>query len=128
MTEVKIRKAKKMSDTRMIPGAELLRAQIEKALNFREEIAKFDLMAEKVAEALNISKEDAANKLKLPEGFTDTLTLRKYIRLAVTRPEVATDVIVLARIAQVVAENISEGMLIVPREKVKTANTFDIES
>ena len=128
MTEVKIRKAKKMSETRMIPGAEMLRAQVEKALNFREEIAKFDLMAEKVAEALNISKEDAASKLKLPEGFTDTLTLRKYIRLAVTRPEVATDVIVLARIAQVVAENISEGMLIVPREKVKTANTFDIES
>lgn len=119
------RKPRKVSDVRHLPGANVIRKKIAEVMKVHANIQQHSEVVEKVAEALGITKQEAFEKLKNPEGIYDVAKLAAYIRGATLRNDLALDSVKLCRIAQVVAENIGEANLLIPRENVKVTTEND---
>ena len=123
---VEVKKSRKRSEVRIIPGSKALSSKCEEVRKNINDIQRHNEVAETVAKALNISLSEAFDKLKNPSALTDTYALRKMIRLALLRDDIATDPIKLCRIAEVLCNNISEADMTIARISIDTSNKNDI--
>lgn len=127
MSEKKARKRREVSDVRTIPGSKMLKELAKKAVDNMQALEAYNKDVTEYAEFKGISIEDAKMKFKAPEGATDTITLRKNIRLAIQFwDQVGFNPQALVRITNLVAEFIPEGNRTVQRNTIKNAVQNDL--
>ena len=127
VAEVKTEKVRtrKVSDIRTIPGAKAIRSKIAEVMNVHAEVMAHAERVVLVSAALGISQQKASEMLKNPAGMLDVTKLGAYIRAATFRFDLVLDSVKLCRIAQVIAENIGETNVQIPREKMKSVSSED---
>lgn len=121
----KVRKPRKVSDIRHLPGALAIKKVRLEVMKVHAEMLQHKEIAEKVSVALGVSVQQAFEMLKNPSGLSEVAKLASYIRGATLRSDIALDSVKLCRIAEAIEKEVGEANLLIPREKVKSTTESD---